>query len=849
MLRFATRHIRTSQSPGTAFRAAPAANGGGMCPGWFNTNGMNQDFCVIGWVKPTWGAPSQFSICGMLKGFEMKTTGTNTLDCRIAARDGTLTTGGANQNTQALTATTVGALVVNEWNLVAMSFNATSKILTATVFNSANLTGSAVNSAAYSVVPPTQAEDSPTSLRIGGGSFVDVVADLGTLAILGRTCTLADLQAIWTAKEYLGPWRYMVDTYGVTNYVVFGASIPGTVVDETNAAVASTWLVAGLSNTGPSGGAPVAPTAWVYMDSSRAFGAGATQVFGDDPDVSRPLWVNTSGGTAALYVSHDAETFFTRTGVAGAAAVGGIPGPSSAMLAMYAGLAAAGNGSHALIVASNSRAVRRPSAGGQTLPERHSEAYIADNKAIVKGILNGRVWLSSSEATKAFGLAIAQGATVQNSGTTQNVQTATGWTDFTRAWTGGDSTGGGVSQGMGLALTTASASMALKFTPEGGSLFTEDRPLHVRYHVLRYPGCVPNLLYRRTKSDTQNTGTDIDGADITFGGLNTARVQYTFLTATDSWTSGTRTLVVARNLVADGVVVGDLAVNGSLISAGEIESISWNGSVTTMVLKHVLGQTPLNTHIFSFGPWSTTVIEADFPAIEPADPEINRGLLIKAPASIPAGSQGPVILSIDAWTTGVDGLVIGHAGYSGNGYQNQLTDIWTGGIANFYRKMFDDTKPLSEFKSWNVFLHHADQQVASPGLTNYGALVKATIPRVSVAHMGDQVHAVDADMINWDTFVLAQTGTLGVTTTNSPRLGSLKEQWAAGHRTDTAHPTALGHLRLAQANKEIAGPLATLQNRTSAAGGGSGIGLILSMSAAAMIAQMLDTDETALEMQ
>lgn len=812
------RRVYTNQASGAAFRAAPSVDGGGLCPAFLNTNGINQDFCVIAWVKPGWSGSSQYSIFALTKGLVLKTGANNVVEGRLAARDGTLSTGSADQNTGALVVATTGQLILNGWNLVAMSFNSSTKVMRVSVFNANNPAGSFANSAVYSVVPPTAVEDCPTNMAVGGGAgFADYIGSMNVV-MFGRQASDADLLAIYNSKNYLATLSYIRDTYSETNYVAFGFSIPGSMVNEANIAVGSTWPVAGVTTTGTSG---ALPNVWPYLDSGRTRGTDLTTHRGITG------WLNNVGVNTCRFDSHDGESFFTRQVPATARAPGAIPGPSTALFVMYAGIAAS-PGRHWTIIASNSRGVRRPSAGGQTLPERHSEAYMAESRSLVSGVLNGRCWESSTEATNAFGLRISQGGAVQGSGTKVVLQTTTGWQDFTRAWTGGDNNGAGVSQGMGVVLTTTNAVWGLKFSPEYGSRFDDSHPIRVRYHLLAYPGHCGSVLYRRTKSPDQAAGVDIDASDTTVTGFDTTVATRTYNTGTDSYNSGTKTVVINANLVAQGVRVGHLLVNVSLVSASEIVSISWDGSNTTIVLSTTLGQSPANGHVFKFGPWETRTIVADFPAIDFDGGDLNsyRGLLIKAPAVFPSNTLGVVLLAMDAWSTDVDGLIIGHAGYSGNGYQNQLTDCWQyhagtndSAITNFYKKMFDQTMSPDEAMSFNVMLHHADQQVANPGLINYTNVVKAAVTDASVAYMGDQVHAVDADVVNWDTFKFQQGGTLGVSVAGDPLLGTLAEQWAAGHRTDSAHPSARGHLMCARANIARGGPAATVQNRLRRAPG------------------------------
>lgn len=829
------RRAYVNQS-GATFRGAPSAGGGGMCPVFMNTNGINQDFCVIAWVKPGWSGSSQYVIFGMDKAFVLKTASGNAFEGRLAAVDGTIGTGGGNQATQALVATTAGALVLNEWNLVAISYNNTSAVLTATVINSANPTGSAANSAAYSTGRPTAVNDCPTGMSLGGGQgFGDWQGSIGTVGFFNRTCSLADLQAIYAARQYLGPWRYMVDTYNPTAVVAFNVSIPGTLVNESGSAIGSLWLVAGTSTTGTSGGSI---PGWNYIDSGRTAGTSQT--------THRPNWVNNVANST-IFNSHDGDTFFTRTTISGAAVAGGVAGQSSAMVALYAGLSAA-PGRHLLIVASNSRAVRRPSAGGQTAPERHSEAYMRAGLDRISGVMNGRFWTDSSEATNAFGLKIAQGETVQSAGTVALVQTTAGLQDFTRAWTGGDNTGAGVSQGQGIFLADASAAIGYKFTPESGSRFTNTNAIRVRCHVLAFPGHCGSILYRRTRSASQAAGTDLDASDTTVSSLNTSIANRDYATATDTFNSGTKTMTVRTNLVAAGVRVGHLCVNTTATSAAEISSISWNGTDTTIVFATAFGFNPTDADTLHFGPWKTVSFTVNFPAQSGGDPLVNRGVLIKAPSSFPIGTMGPIILAQDAWSTDVDGIVIGHAGYSGNGFQNQLTDCWQyhdgvagNAITNFYKKMFDRSFSYQEAASFNVFLHHADQQVATPGLFNYTSTVVSASPEASVAFMGDQVHGVEADVIAWDTVVLGQSLRLGISVAADARFGNLMEQFAAGHRADSAHPSALGHLACATANIARGGPIASLRNRVRL--GGHARGRSLSATAAASLTAVAVIDD------
>lgn len=839
MLTFAGQHVRTTIT-GSSFRAAPSAGGGGMAPAWMNSTGLVVDFSVIAWVKPTWGSAGQYSFVGMNKFFVMKSMASGPvhgLECKIAGVNGDLATFGGNQAVNYLGAIPAGAMVLNEWNLVGMVWDSVAKTVRAFVLNSATVlagvaqAASTAVSGAYSVAVPDLAtmgaNAGPDDFRLGGGQpQADWIGSIGTVMIANMKVSAADMLAIYNSRQYLAPWRYIVDTYGTANYVAMNTSIPAGLVDEAGASL-SQWLIPG--NTMASG---AAIAAWPYLDSGRSRPL--------DHQTHRPQWTNATASQVTTFASHELDTFFTPQAVSGAATPGGVAGQCSALKNLSGTVAA----NDFTIAASNSRGVRRPSAGGQTVPERHSEGYIAAKKSIVKGILNGRPWVSSTEAVKAFALAIAASASVQFSGTLKILQdsTSTGWTDFSRAWTGGDgATSTTLSQGQGVALTTGGATYGVKFTPESGSLFLSTNAIRTRYHFLAFPGHCGSVLYRRTASASQAAGTDIDVSDTTLSGLNTARTTYTYTAAgSDSYNSGTKTLVVMADLVSAGVKVGDLVVNGSLVSAAEIATISVAAGVTTMTLTSVLGQTPLNTHVLHFGPWSVQTVTSDFPVVSGG--LNNRGLLVSAPPVIAAGTLGPILLAHDAWATtdtagaAVVGHVIGHAGYSGNGYANQLTDCWTGAIANFYAKMFDRNYPGNVAASYNLLLHHADQQVASPGITAYRDAAKAAVPALGVAYCGDPVYAVEADVINWDTFVLG-SGNLAISITGDSRFGTLNEQIARGYRVDAAHPSALGHQRIAEANLQYAASLATGLSR----GGGGGLAMAGHAMAAAL-SEFLDDE-------
>lgn len=786
MFNLNNRHIRSNLT-GASFRAAPSTDGGGSCPAFLNA-GINLDFAVVGWVKPTWGSNSQYSIFGMNKHSVLKSSSNNTLEVRIAAADGTLGTSGASQATQALGISSVAALVLNEWNLVGYSWNNTTKVVTVIVFNSANTSGNAVASAAYNgATPPLAAGDCPNDMRIGsGGGFADWIGMIGCIAAINRQATLSDLQAIWNQKYYDAPLQYFIDTYSITSYWAAGLSIVSQLLNEAGGSL-SQWMVPGESIGAVS----------ATVDHNPQIDSGRTQ--GTNRFTHRPNWVNSVTGTGT-YDSHDAETFFSVRPIVGAAAVSGVAGRHNALRNL--GNSVAEN--DATIVVSNSRAVRRPAAGGQTVPERHSEGYIQARKSIVKGVLNGRPWNSSTEAIKNFGMNFSAAATLENTGTLKLLQSDTGWMDFSRCWTGGDNNGAGVASGQGIALTTSASAYGTKFTPESGSLFLSSNPLHVRYHLLKFPGHCGSFTWRPTRSANQAAGV-FDAAATTVTGMDTQRTKRTYATGSgDSYNAGTKTLVIGADLSASGVVAGDIVVNGSNVSAAEISSISVANGSTTLVLKDALAASPVNGNVLYFGPWSTYTLEYDFPAV--GDSNVNRGLLIGAP-TIPANTLGPVLLAHDYWCTGVTGHVIGHAGYSGNGYANHIADSWTGALQNFYQKMFPALD--TGFKSFNLIMHHADQQVASPGLFSYDTLVSTAVPGINIAYAGECVHAVESDMTAWDTVVLAQTNRLALSVTSSALLGNLNEQIARGYRADSAHLSAAGHLKVATANLTLAATLAT----------------------------------------
>lgn len=759
MLLVAAAGARSNES------AANFILGTGICPTWLRSGVAAQDFSVIAWVKPT--TMSSQSICGMKHCFSLRFN-TGFVSGRVCQ------TGGASA-----AAADVGiSLSTGVWNLVCMSWNSTTKRVDTFVYNAANPTGATANATAGAVT-----YQAPEDMRIGSqgqGDSADFNGYLGCVAILGRQTSAADLQAIYNSKSYQAPWRYPIDTYALTNYVALNCSLPSTLADEAGAGAG--WLLdgenVGVSNTAMSSG-------WPYVDSSRTAGT--------NMQTHRPNWTHQSG-TPMVWKTHEAEAFFLPPAIAGAAPVGSITGESSAAKRLAAGTAA----NDVTIAVSNSRAVRRPAAGGKTRPENHMHGYIEAKKSIVKGFLNGRPNISaSSEAITWFGLAVALSETVENSGTIRTINTTAGWVDFTRMWTGGDQSSASSpasSQGQGYALDSGGAKLGLKVTPESGSLMTSTRGLHVRYHIARFPGCQATLDWKPVKSASQAAGTDVAGTT-TLTGLNTSVAGYIYAGG-DSYNSGTKTIVLASNLVAAGVQAGHVMVNGTTVSAAEIASISFGGGNATIVLKTALAQSPNSGDRLWFGPWGTTTIEYRFDAIAGGDTQVNRGLVLTAPPAFSNGTLGPILLGIDAWARDTVGHVIGNAGYSGNGYQNQLDDAWTGMHNNFYTKVMS----VPNASSYSLFMHHADQQVALPGLVAYAAVVKVAVPSCSIVYCGDPTYGTNSDIINWDTVTMGQSARLACTILADTRFGDIYEQVARGYRADIAHPSALGHLRIAQAN-------------------------------------------------
>ena len=644
-----------------------------------------------------------------------------------------------------------GAIEPEKWALVAASFDpATGALWVGGVSEGGALSVGEVSALGFA--PGPVSGDTYLGAAAGTPGLAGVT---GLVAVRREAALSSDAQAVWDTRRFHAPY----------DLVTVGSG--GRLSGEANA----WWMVNHSVSTLPANGLSVASS---QGDRAGIVGAPVTSrnfAVYDRASVFAPMDFAcvrpVMGLDSCRYVSHhegDNAGFFVRQLPSG----GGVAETTVSAVAPRARRLVTGPaGAWKVMISGNSRAVKRFDGSG-TSPGNYAHGFAFRDAHRTSGVLNAPV---STSKTPWFGMDTSVNASY-SSGAVETI----GQSDYSRFWTG-SVTNGGVGPGGGLMLGPG-AEFSLRCRPEG--LIRADAPLVVRAHVLARPGAsavkwAPNKFTRQGAFGEDVTAEQTLALDTTTGAV--------VMGAGDSYTAdGTLTLAGDRR---------DLAVTGHAVVVGDSISVIRGAEfglttpgATTILLEHPLGEAPGPGDTALFGPWRFEMIEHVWGGLAPNDPDVWRGLRLKA-----TGDGGGVVLfGMDAWRPDVDGYVWGVSGWGGNGYQPQIDESFGGALSAWMRVFSPD-----------VWLATFAQQFSSPSsMSAWTDLVRGALPHADVVWLGDMSHA--STFTPWHDYIIengAEAGVPSVSLLMHPELGGQHELFGDGLRADGNHISQRGNEHLA----------------------------------------------------
>lgn len=428
-------------------------------------------------------------------------------------------------------------------------------------------------------------------------------------------------------------------------------------------------------------------------------------------------------------------------------------------------------------LSSNSRAIGvNDAAGGDgSMPGGIMQLRLAS--------LAGVLACPASDSSSSPRLLFSTPAGVGTTGTVQGVSQggSNNQADFSRIGSGSGQTGSnGPAAGLYLASTATYTRGALSADDGTTGLVDPDKTLYFRTYYLKFPGA-GTLRWQTAKGTASNALSTLGStSDIA---CDTATDTHAFNTGTDSYTSGTRTLVLTTGIVFE---VGNVIYNANRTAMAQIESITNGGGTKTIVLRHVFQTAPSNGDTFHIGPFTINSVETTIAADAV---NVWRGM------KHTAVSGAVYIMAHDAWVNET-GWVIGGLGHGGNGYDTQLSRALAGAWAKFYEALDLD-----------LLIHGmATQNSGEDYHDDYYIEAKSLSSSMEVFEYGESAHAQNStslsnqNLASYHNTLLAfaaARGLGGLSVVQHENIGEYGEQMVNGWREDTAHYSARGALALA----------------------------------------------------
>ena len=247
------------------------------------------------------------------------------------------------------------------------------------------------------------------------------------------------------------------------------------------------------------------------------------------------------------------------------------------------------------------------------------------------------------------------------------------------------------------------------------------------------------------------------------------------MTASDSYTSGTKTFAFDSTPVAfadvevDHAVMADDGLN--FVCIGVIVS----KTADSFTVRWDFETAPTTGDVLHFGPYSI----AKETYTMPTTADEYRGVRMTNTTGL------NFMLGMSVIRTNVTGFSIGGAGWSGNGYGNQL-DAWP------RESWFGELCDILNIKV--LIAHLANQGSTAADMETFMTTTLAESSTTEGYYAGDSQHAqYSSGQTLYDNVVLAQTATAGGIILESQFSGDHWASWEMGHRGNTPHPNMIGH--------------------------------------------------------
>jgi hypothetical protein len=625
------------------------------------------------------------------------------------------------------------------------------------------------------VIDPAFVRSAPLGLpSLGQPDLAGAVAQQGHYGLIvfrDHAIDGTDVEDLWAARDYLGPYRL--------NNVDAGGNLTGP--------AGACWMAnhAILTTPAPYVIGTTSPALLGHEVAEDNFCAFSTNHPQSSFITAAPVVEAASGPDAFVFASpYEAATgapFFVRripeVGVSLDPPY--VSGVSPGIRRLARG---APQGLVRCLVSANSRGTRL-SPQGLTWPENYAHGFIEACLGLAAGVLNRPARLSANLPWFGFDTTDAPA----HSGPVDFFAWSPELRGFARLWSG--SAGVSVGPGSGIWMGDG-AGYALKCRPEPGSLIVATAPLVVRTHVLRFPGA-GTLEWRPVQATGQSqAGTPGAATAVDLG--SPAPYAYT-LTPQDLVDPALSRLVLSGDH-RHGIQAG----NACYVSDGPgargfsvVSAVFGDGQTTEVTFEHWFGADPAAGSIILTGAWEIVTIVYEWPALHEADDAVWRGLEL-------AAVGGPVVnFAWDAWRPDVDGIVFGIAGWAGRGYTPQLQESFAAAIPVWIGALEPD-----------LWLQGLAQQGSSPSsMSDYLACIRQARPGIEVAWIADGEHGLGNHAL-WDQYLLdnaSAAGVIAATLLEDAALGTIEDQCADALRSDSEHMSHRGNARLAERWLELLG--------------------------------------------
>lgn len=757
-------YLTTTSETGGAF-SVPAS------PGF--VGGAGKSWTTVGWCRRTedsgrgpWGIDGVFA---------MAVAGASTTQFRLSKTDNSRQDLGVG-----------GFSPLNEWLLLAATYNHTTNTATIMSFSPTNTTGTEASATVTGTLgSPLVA--SGRGVQIGRRvvttdltfNYFGWQGQLGCIAIRPGVATFAEIKAMWDSKSMVAP--VVMPVGGVSG---INGDCWATLIGPAQQPFDGGVSLATVDRGARKGSTLTNKRGFVYHNETG-------QDFADSFYVCRPI-ENVQALTFESERADYGSFFAVEVPDVANAAVGNSP-------VAYRYAASDVSRNDTILIAANSRAVRTisfPAVGAdpELIPDRWScyfaLGYASERLNIVKGFCLVRPTIETSARRPAFDIATSG---CYRTGGVAEVGGAAGsdYADFCRWWTGSVRTNAGhIGNGQFLRVPSGDE-VSMKAREVPGSLLTAARDWTMRVHYLRYPGgrnfswehreaTAANLIGTAPGSAPSGSTSDADTTEIT----------HTYNTALDSYNAGTRKLtLILTEIDLEKIVPGwavCITAGTGATSMAEVESRS--GSELT--LRHAFNVSPADGATMKMGPVAFGVIEYTAPTTA----AVLRGPVCTATD----GVLDFIILAQDVIANGVTGTTLGAIGRSARGYDDQIAQE---SFNNF-------AKICAHADADGVWLHQAHQNSTPASYSNMADKVAAEV-NCEILLLGDPEYnqrSRTGFTIPWGEYPVLQGGDIryaGATTSGDPRIGSELERLADFQSQDAAHPSIEGHVIIARSYLDL----------------------------------------------